>query len=83
MTGITNMIERLILEDLVPDSGLTKINPDESLIATGILDSLTLMRLVMMLQERFGVTVEDGELIPDNFETVNRIKTFLEKKRLG
>lgn len=51
------------------------------LLCSGILDSLTLLRLVVMIEERFGVAVEDGELIPDNFETINRIKAFLESKQ--
>lgn len=77
---ITN-IEQLILEELLPGSGRAKIDSDESLFSSGFLDSLTLLRFVVMLEQQFGITVNDGELIPDNFETISKINTFLESKR--
>lgn len=51
------------------------------LLCSGILDSLTLLRLVVMIEERFGVAVEGDELIPDNFQTINRIRALLESKQ--
>jgi acyl carrier protein len=74
-------IERLILDELFKGKGLTKIDSDESLIKSGILDSLALLRLVVLIEQHYGVTVGDGELIPDNFETISRIKAFLDRKK--
>jgi len=74
-------IERLIIDELLSGKGRTKIEPDESLIKSGILDSLALLRLVVLIEQRFGVTVGDGELVPDNFETISRIKAFLDRKK--
>jgi acyl carrier protein len=74
-------IERLIVDELLPGKGHMKIEPEESLIRSGILDSLALLRLVVLIEQRYGVTVGDGELVPDNFETISRIKTFLESKK--
>lgn len=74
-------IERFILDELLVGSDQTRIGPDKSLIGSGILDSLALLRLVLFIEGQSGVTVEDGELIPDNFETINCIKAFLEEKQ--
>ena len=74
-------IERLILDELLSGKGRAKIEPGESLIKSGILDSLALLRLVVLIEQHFGVTVGDGELVPDNFETISRIKAFLERKK--
>jgi acyl carrier protein len=76
-------IERFVLDADATGKRRTKIDPDESLIGNGILDSMALLQLVVFLEERFGITVEDGELIPDNFETINRIQAFMERKRQG
>ena len=76
-------IERFILDADATGKSRTKIDPDESLISNGILDSMALLQLVVFLEERFGITVEDGELIPDNFETINRMQAFMERKRQG
>jgi acyl carrier protein len=80
MSTETN-IERLLLDELFKGKGLTKIDPDESLIKSGILDSLALLRLVVLIEQQYGVAVGDGELVPDNFETINRIKAFLDRKQ--
>ena len=56
-------IERFILDADTTGKRRTKIDPDESLIGNGILDSMALLQLVVFLEERFGITVEDGELI--------------------
>jgi acyl carrier protein len=74
-------IKRFIINDPSSGMGCEKIDSDEPLISSGILDSLNLLRLVNFIEKQFGVTVEDGELIHDNFETINCIKAFLEKKQ--
>ena len=73
-------IERLILDEVLPGGSRTKIDPEESLIKSGILDSLSLLRLVVLIEQHFGVTVGDGDLTPANFESIARIKSYLERK---
>jgi len=73
-------IERYILDELVV-GGKSKIDPDESLIGGGVLDSLALLRLVMFIEEELDVKVEDGEVTPDNFDTINDITAFLQTKK--
>jgi acyl carrier protein len=79
--SIEEEIARYISDEIVFESDQTKITIDEDLISSGILDSLALLRLVAFIEKRFSVTIKGDELIPDNFQTINRIKAFLEKKR--
>ena len=37
--------------------------------------------MVTFIEERFGVTIEDGELIPDNFETIRQITEMIASKQ--
>ena len=57
-----------------------KIKDDESLFEQGIIDSLGVLQLVSFLEEHFGVHVDDEDLVPENFDTVNRIREFVESK---
>jgi acyl carrier protein len=34
-----------------------------------------------MLQERFEVEIDDEELVPDNFDSLDKIAAFVERKR--
>jgi acyl carrier protein len=74
------IITRFISDELLRGDGEVSLEPDSSLISTGILDSLALLKLLLFIEERFQVKVEDGEVNPSNFETINRIKAFVESK---
>lgn len=78
---VETAVERFIVDEIMLGDSNTKINPNESLISSGVLDSLALLRLIAFLEEQMGVTVDDSEVIPENFETINEIKSFIEKKK--
>ena len=74
-------IERYILDEIMIGSEQTSIEPDQSLLDSGILDSLALLRLMGFIEDHYNITVEDGEVTPDNFESIESINTFIEQKR--
>ena len=78
---VETAIERFVVDEIMLGDSNTKIDPNESLISSGVLDSLALLRLIAVLEEQMGVTVDDSEVIPENFETINEIKSFIEKKK--
>ncbi len=78
---VETAIERFIVDEIMLGDSNTKIDPNESLISSGVLDSLALLRLIAFLEEQMGVTVDDSEVIPENFESINEIKSFIEKKK--
>ena len=54
--------------------------PDESLFDSGTLDSFTLPDLVTGLEEEFGVSIPDSDLVPERFDTINKIEAYLDTK---
>ncbi|HYV39754.1 MAG TPA: acyl carrier protein [Gemmataceae bacterium] len=44
-----------------------------------VLDSLQMLRLVLQLETLFGVKVADSDLTPENFGTLERIGSFVER----
>lgn len=56
---------------------------DDFALLDGLLDSVSILRLVGFLEDEFSVVIEDQELIPENFGSVNRIVEFVESKRSG
>jgi acyl carrier protein len=75
---IVTILENFITTDLVKKK--ISISPDESLIRSGVLDSLTLLQLIAFIEEYFSIKITDKEMNPDNFQTINVIKAFVEKK---
>lgn len=56
------------------------ISPSDSLIESGIIDSLGTLDLVMFLEEEFGFTVGDEDMVADHFETIESISRFVSSK---
>ena len=71
------VINDYISRELIQDPALLPLADEESLLQSGILDSLSLLRLVVFLEERFGITVGDAELLPENFASVNAICSYI------
>jgi acyl carrier protein len=76
-------IEQFILTELTQGRGITSIASDENLLSKGIVDSHGVMELVGFLEDRYGISVGDEDLSPENFESVQSIAAFVERKRNG
>ena len=49
-------------------------------LENGILDSTGVLELVGFLEEKFGIRVEDDELVPDNMNSLEKITLYISKK---
>ncbi len=77
------VINDYISRELVQDPALLPLADETPLLDSGILDSLTLLRLVVFLEERFGITMGDADLLPENFASVNTICAYLRAREPG
>lgn len=59
-----------------------EIKDDTLLFEQGLFDSLGFLILVSHINEEYEIEIADGELNQENFESVNAIVNFLEKKDL-
>jgi acyl carrier protein len=59
-------------DDLVPESQLLGSLPE--------FDSVAVVELVVALQDRFGIEIEDDEVIGDIFETLGQLTAFIDSK---
>lgn len=77
------VINGYISKELVQDPSLLPLGNATSLLETGILDSLSLLRLVVFVQEQFGITVDDADLVPEHFDTVDAVCAYLRSRDGG
>ena len=77
------VINDYISRELVPDPALLPLSNETPLLETGILDSLGLLRLVVFLEERFAITMDDVDLMPENFVSVNAVCAYLRTREPG
>ncbi len=56
------------------------IDPAQSLMKAGILDSTGAMELVLFLEDEFKIKVADNELVPENLDSIDRIAAYVSRK---
>ena len=59
------------------------IEPDESLVQRGVVDSTGVLELVEFLQTRFGIVIKDDEITTDNLDSLNSIASYVQRKMQG
>lgn len=72
-SSIASKIQRFICTELAPDLDASELDPDDSLLDSGILDSFGIMTLLAFIQQEYGVDIPAEDIEPENFETVNTI----------
>jgi len=80
---VEKIINDYVSQELIPDPALLPLADETPLLDSGILDSLGLLRLVVFLEEQFGITMDDADLLPENFATVNSICAYLRAREPG
>jgi acyl carrier protein len=53
---------------------------DQSFVKSGLIDSTGVLELVAFLEKRYGIAVDDHELVSANMDSVDRIVAFIQRK---
>ena len=57
-----------------------RLDEDTSFRESGILDSTGFLELITFAEEKFGIQVDDSEVVPENFDTVRKMSEYVERK---
>jgi acyl carrier protein len=60
--------------------GPTELKDDEPLLTPQLIDSLGSFRMIAFIEETFPITIEDTDMVPENFETLNAVERFINGK---
>ena len=82
MQSVHSEIRQFIIDNFLFGQG-EKLTDGESFLDKGIIDSTGVLELVGFLQERYNITIDDDELVPDNLDSVDRVLMFVQKKLHG
>jgi acyl carrier protein len=74
-------LRKFIIDNFMFGIEEAKLSDDDSLVQRGLIDSTGVLELVSFIQEKYGVAMEDSELVPENLDSINQITCFLNKKQ--
>jgi len=80
MDEIRQTVRGYILQQFLPGEDADELTDETPLITGGILDSISTLKLVTFLEDRFGVTVEAYEAGVENLDSVARIGRLIASK---
>ncbi|MBS2012684.1 MAG: acyl carrier protein [Deltaproteobacteria bacterium] len=76
-------IRTMILESFLKGGKPEQLKDDVSLERSHIVDSVKTLELIMFIEETFGFSVDNDDAVPENFDTVNAIVAYVERKKAG
>jgi acyl carrier protein len=79
MNEIKQVIKQF-LSQVLPDGKMANVGDDTPLRTSGILDSTALLQLVGMVEGKFGIEVSAYDAGIENFDRINDIAAFVQKK---
>lgn len=74
------IIRKYIAENILFSGSDFSYPDDASFLDGGIIDSANVMELVMFVEEKFGISVEDTEIVPGNFDSVKQMGAYVRNK---
>jgi acyl carrier protein len=80
MTDIKGDVRTYIADNFVMGSNAPRFADGDSFLDRHIIDSTGFLELITYLEEKFGIQVEDDEMIPENLDSLDSIQAYVTKK---
>ena len=80
MSDIKAVLRDYILANLIPGEDPANLTDDTELKESGILDSMSTLKLVTFLEEQFGIEFEASDLEPANLASIVSLERLVRSK---
>ena len=77
---VISEIEKYIAAQILKQPG-RKLEVDEPLISSGLIDSFSLMDLALFVEDTFGVRIDDTELNANTFDNLTQLASLIESRK--
>jgi acyl carrier protein len=79
--SVESLIRNYILESFLFTDDGSQLQDDVSFLEEGVVDSTGVLELVMFVEETFGIEVDDDEVVPENFDSVEQLARYIRLRR--
>ena len=80
--SVVSDVEEFIVREIALGRGIDSVAHDRDLLDGGVIDSLGIVQLISFLEENYGIKVDDDDLDPENFRSLDSIAVLVEKKKM-
>ena len=72
-------VHQFVLEKF-PSARTAELTVDGELLDRGIVDSMGVLEIILFVEARFGVAMEDEEMVPENFHSIPALADLVHRK---
>jgi acyl carrier protein len=80
MSTIEADVREFVTDNFLFGRKNVSLGSDDSLLEEGLIDSTGVLELVMFIENKFEIAVDDDDLVPDNLDSINCLIAFIENK---
>lgn len=80
-TAIRDQIRQFVIGNFLLGDASAMLKDDASFLESGTIDSTGVLEVVTFLEEAFGLTVDDLELLPENLDSVENLVRYVRNKK--
>lgn len=73
-------LRSFILENYLFSDDPKLLDDQDSFLEKGILDSTGILELIFFLEDEFKIQVAEGDMVPENLDSVHNLLTYLDTK---
>ena len=77
---IAEQVKDFIINKILIGASDVSLDPDESFLQRGILNSTGILELVGFLEGHFKITCKDEDITPENLDSLNAVSAYVQKK---
>jgi acyl carrier protein len=74
-------VRRFVVESFLYGTAEDLPSDDQSLLEAEIIDSTGVLELILFIEETYGIAVDETEITPENFDSVQGIAGYISTKR--
>jgi acyl carrier protein len=78
---IKAVVKDVILREFLPGEDPSELTDATPLITGGVLDSIATLKLVMFIEERYGISLQAHEVDPEHLDTIGQIAQLIRSKK--
>ncbi len=80
MQEVAQEIRGFVVDNFLFGEGDGRFSNQDSFLDKGLIDSMGILTLVEFVKEKYAIPVEDEDLIPDNWDSVQLITNFVQSR---
>lgn len=83
MSDYAAVVKEFIVSNFLFGSDDGSLGEEDSFLENGIIDSTGIVEVVAWVEETFDIKVRDEDLLPENFDTLKRLISYIARSVKG